>query len=532
MRKPWIFVVSVMAAVFIAGCATSGTGGKAMSISVKREAGKVWLAGLEPCHSMDNAALLWHHCLAHFGSDASVDWVVGGPGYAFVLNIHDGLCQSGPTRWQGNAPALARNVGCKVTGTSAYAPSFDKFRPLIWQKVRQAIDAGHPVIGWELDDTLICGYDEEGNYLYFGADGEVRRVHHKDVGDVEMGWMSVLIVEPCRPADDRKTVRDALLFALDNAAGRHREDAKTCSAGIAGYNAWIAALNASDKPSYGRCAFNAAWYGGARQKAHGFLKEAKKRLADKKLDPLFDTAIEHYGQVAKSMTALMELFPLTKDTKIKAEPVRDTARLQKAVRALTAARDAEAEGLAALKKLAVALGAQDPTRIIVTSALPPVVSVGRCVIREEPGHVRLTSPINDNTWARTVASYATPIRIRIRARTDSTNIRVRYGIGFVIFNWEHDPDPLVIGDLLEPGEANEHYVGGKGHLAVNQWHDIVWEIGTDETRVLADGELLYTQKGRFASLQSPVSIGPAWGSTVDVASLTVEPLTKQAPADE
>ena len=160
---------------------------------------------------------------------------------------------------------------------------------------------------------------------------------------------------------------------------------------------------------------------------------------------------------------------------------------------------------------------------------PPLRSIRGCVIGEEPGFLRLTSPTNDQSWAATQVTYSTPVRICLRARTDSTNIRIKYGNGYVIFNWEADPKRLVVGDLLRPGEENEHYVPGKGYLAAGQWHDIVWEIEDHTTRVLADGQLLYTQKGDFSALRARVQVAPAWGSTVDVASLAVESLKGTAP---
>ncbi len=159
-----------------------------------------------------------------------------------------------------------------------------------------------------------------------------------------------------------------------------------------------------------------------------------------------------------------------------------------------------------------------------TIPLPPLVSEGACVIRHESGFVRLTSLADDETWAMTTEEVATPVRIRIRARTDSTNIRIRYWCGFVIFNWEVDINLLIIGDMFNMGDENEHHVPGKGYLTENHWHDIVWEIDTGQMRVFADNEPVYTQDGDFSGLKSAVSIGPGWGSTVDVASLIVEPL--------
>jgi hypothetical protein len=277
-------------------------------------------------------------------------------GAAFEMNVYrESLCESGPTRQGGGSWDLLGNVGCRLRHDWAPANRFDEFRPRIYREVCKAIDAGYPAIGWDLAESIICGYDDDGNYLYFGSDAEVHTRHHMEIGDPRMGYAAIEIIETCEPADDRKTVREALLFALENATGKHREDPQTCSSGIAGYNAWIAALRDPSKTHYGRCAFYADHYGSARRMAHAFLNEAKQRLADPELDPLLDEAIAHYGVIAENLGTVMEVFPVVEG---KTDPVGDSPGLRKAIDALTKARDAEAKGLRALARLAVALGAE------------------------------------------------------------------------------------------------------------------------------------------------------------------------------
>ena len=67
-------------------------------------------------------------------------------------------------------------------------------------------------------------------------------------------------------------------------------------------------------------------------------------------------------------------------------------------------------------------------------AFPPYESINGCVICEKDGLLSLT-PNRDNTWARTKEVYSPPARIRLRARTNWRNIRLKYAEGFVIFNW-------------------------------------------------------------------------------------------------
>ena len=94
--------------------------------------------------------------------------------------------------------------------------------------------------------------------------------------------------------------------------------------------------------------------------ASGYFAEARARLADPALDPLLAEAAKPYADVAESMAALVELFLCDqKDKDGMAARVKDKERRQRGIAAVTAARDAEAEGLAALAKLATAMGAED-----------------------------------------------------------------------------------------------------------------------------------------------------------------------------
>ncbi|MHC4561402.1 MAG: tetratricopeptide repeat protein [Planctomycetota bacterium] len=154
-----------------------------------------------------------------------------------------------------------------------------------------------------------------------------------------------------------------------------------------------------------------------------------------------------------------------------------------------------------------------------TSGVQPLASRGGCRIHAKEGFVRLTCGHSDTKSAGTVTEYSPPFKLTARVRTDSTNIRLQYEPGWAIFNWEADKTKLMVGDFLEP---KEHEVPGKGYLAINEWHDIVWEIDADAARLYANGKLLYTYKGDLSKLHGPVGIGPAWGSTVDVATFIVE----------
>ena len=326
---------------------------------VKREDGKVWLADLEPCPSED-FGVLFHHCTKYVQPGVSEAWVTGANGGAFEMCVYrESLCESGPTRQGGGGGEgfdAWRALGVAMVGDWSPAPGFEEFRPRIFKKFCEHIDGGCPGLGWDLASTLLYGYDEDGHFLYYELDGTPAKVHHTEIGNPEMGYCTIEIFAPCEPADPRTIVPHALAGALTNATGVCREDASTCSAGLAGYNAWIAALSADEKPHHGRCAFYADHYSRRRRIAVEFLREAKEKIADEKLDPLFDEAMELYDEVASNLERVAELFPVIHGN---TAPVHDGPAVQQAIPALTAARDAEAKGLQALAKLASAMGADE-----------------------------------------------------------------------------------------------------------------------------------------------------------------------------
>jgi protocatechuate 3,4-dioxygenase beta subunit len=124
----------------------------------------------------------------------------------------------------------------------------------------------------------------------------------------------------------------------------------------------------------------------------------------------------------------------------------------------------------------------------------------------------------------TEQQFSPPIEIRARARTDSTNIRLYYGsfgTGQLIFNWEVNPDELRIHD---PATGSISGINGRGWVEEDVFHDIVWRIGPLQMQVLVDGEERYQCEGDYSAVVSPVGIGPALGSRVDVESIVVAPL--------
>jgi hypothetical protein len=130
----------------------------------------------------------------------------------------------------------------------------------------------------------------------------------------------------------------------------------------------------------------------------------------------------------------------------------------------------------------------------------------------------------DRPMLVTEQQFSPPLEIRVRACTDSANIRVYYGCfgtGQLIFSWEVRPDELRVHD---PATGAIQGIRGAGAVEKAEFHNIVWRIEPRRMQVLVDGQERYRGVGDYRAVVSPVGIGPALGSRVDVESVVIAPL--------
>jgi hypothetical protein len=144
-----------------------------------------------------------------------------------------------------------------------------------------------------------------------------------------------------------------------------------------------------------------------------------------------------------------------------------------------------------------------------------------CITRQTQDGVELTGATRDHMMAviLTPRSFRPPFTVKTIAKTDSTNLRLYWHVGEVIFNWENSVRCLKVHD---PEKGCWWDAADRGFLTGNEWHEIAWEILPASMRVLVDGELRFEHVGRWGEIEAPVAIGPCFGSTVTVRSFRVE----------
>ena len=255
-------------------------------------------------------------CLDYLGVEISRPWLYGGTGHAFVINIHEVVCPSGPTAWNYGKLLfeLPSNLGYRVSGVYARkddSPDFSAKQEEAWSHIRASLDNAIPCYGWELNVPefyTIHGYDDVG-YYYSGPgcdDGE-GPMPWQEVGSSPIGVLEMYSVQPCPPAADPKVVKDAFSFALQHARNPEEWIFPAYRSGPQAFDRWADALERGVAIRFGH-GYNAAVWTECRQNAVAFLKEAKERLSSN-THSLFEEAIACYAAVHFKLKAVMELHP-------------------------------------------------------------------------------------------------------------------------------------------------------------------------------------------------------------------------------
>lgn len=155
------------------------------------------------------------------------------------------------------------------------------------------------------------------------------------------------------------------------------------------------------------------------------------------------------------------------------------------------------------------------------NGLPPLIPFFGCTIEQTAEGARLfgASRNHMNAVAITCQVFRAPFTLKTVAKTDSTNLRLYWHLGEIIFNWECSIRQLRVHD---PGNGKQRGVEGAGFITVDEWHEIVWDIKPGSMRLLVDGELRFEKEGEYETVEAPLAIGPCFGSTVTVKSFVIE----------
>jgi hypothetical protein len=284
-------------------------------------------------------------CLNALDIDCDTADVAGYSGYAFIMNVAEDLCVSGPTAFDWGM--LSEGVAQLGTSTTSFREAAPEGFRAAYHVVKGEIEAGRPCVLWGtyVPEFGIAVGVEDGSYL--------------------VSTFKPLVGEPEPPIPFDKLEAPGGVYVLsfpqpvkvpreeaDRAAIRHAAEIMSCESGspeyrrgLEAYDTWIAALTEGKADAFGN-SYNAQCWAEAKRFAHEFLLRLAGR--NESVAAPLGRAAEAYGEAAKHMGVVAELFPFPDpEEKVKEAEVR-----AKAVEALRAARSAEARAMAALREAA------------------------------------------------------------------------------------------------------------------------------------------------------------------------------------
>jgi len=142
------------------------------------------------------------------------------------------------------------------------------------------------------------------------------------------------------------------------------------------------------------------------------------------------------------------------------------------------------------------------------------------------GALVLRSGKEEECSVQTAQKFTLPLKIDLRAKTDSTNIHLYYHRGSALLEgWRHIPRELRVADIATGVDLG---YPEKGCVKAGEYMDISWILHRDFMALLVDGELRHCAQGyAYMQLNVPaesIRFGAAKGSTVTAEKLTITEL--------
>ena len=295
-------------------------------------------------------------CLNALGVACDNVDVAGHSGYAFLMNVGDNVCVSGPTTVNflllasGLLP-LGRSI-LVFTGATCMNGKSDDFR-FAYDFVAGEIAAGRPCVVWgaHVPEFGIAVGVEDGKYIV----ESLTQQHDPIPFDKLSACVGAQVLAFPTAAGRMGVERDGSALHRALACLRSQTGDPKYANGQAAYDRWIAAIESGKTDPFSN-SYNAQCWTNAKRMAGEFVKRlagrqpaVRKQLSD---------AAAAYGDVVEAMEKIAKLFPFPDADK----KVSDPAIRAQAVGPLRAAKAAEARATDALAQAAAAWPKRDLTK--------------------------------------------------------------------------------------------------------------------------------------------------------------------------
>lgn len=230
-----------------------------------------------PCLNTTMMGVLKGVC-DYYDINLSTPMLYGGSGHAFLMNIHEALCPSGPYCWnRSDFYKLVRNLGVEMVDHGFFCNSSgEPERASMESILRDSLDAGIPCSLLNMENQLIDGYDETGlhtaqpwfphdfppAHLTFGTWEEFG-------GECHVNFFTFSKAEP---ATLNKTLADSLRYAVDLYERPSEHTSEHYGVGAVAYDRWIGAVKSGSGDSHGNW-WNGTVWAECRYQASKYFEE-------------------------------------------------------------------------------------------------------------------------------------------------------------------------------------------------------------------------------------------------------------------
>lgn len=222
----------------------------------------------------------------YFGLGHSDAMLYGATSHAFLINIHEALCPSGPYCWNPQAfRSLLKNLGMEVIDHGFFSHnSSPEERAAIEGTLKALLDEGTPCALLNMENQLITGYDDTGftttqpwaphvdfppAHLTFGSWEELG-------AEIHMNFFSYARLVPAGPRD---AIAASLRCGADMFEHPERYTREPYGVGPRAYDQWIGAIENGLGDSHGNW-WNGTVWTECRSRAAEYLNEVGQRFAE------------------------------------------------------------------------------------------------------------------------------------------------------------------------------------------------------------------------------------------------------------
>jgi len=200
----------------------------------------------------------------YFRIDISTPDLYGRSGHAFLVNIHDAVCPSGPYCWNINPfIALLDNCGIRMKKHGFFScESTPAERKTIEDSLREELGRGNPCSMLNMDHQLITGYDETGficakpwecdyppEHLTFGSWEEIGKEIHA----------CFYSFQKTASPDPAFAVQRSMLHAIDLCENPFDHTRKPYTCGKGAYDVWIKGIETGYGTEHGNWWNGTVW---------------------------------------------------------------------------------------------------------------------------------------------------------------------------------------------------------------------------------------------------------------------------------